>query len=198
MTGSRTTSLEGQIKSDGKSVQAVAGNFNNKSIQMAKFPGLAVSGDHAYSQIFSVGSGDGSSVSIMLKDGVTGDALATTVNWSGTTDRFAKRTVIDSGSVTDTHDQDGSIQSARFVPGFLLQVPESLPLKGDETKSLGATGNVYVEYLWLMLVNGPDTQTESRTVQVYRLVEAKCIDEGASFGSATPAECNDPGDKVVS
>ena len=105
----------------------------------------------------------------------------------GTTGLTAKRVFIEFVSDTDIYDADGSVKTAFFVPDFLLQEPSSLPLKGDETKDLGASENIFEEYLWLLKINAPGTDVESRTVEIYRLIKAKCDDK--SGGPAV--ECTD-------
>ena len=144
--------------------------------------------------VFVVGTGDGSSVTITQLDGTTGDTLASTAT-STTGETVAKRTVIDFGSSTDTYARDGSIVTSTLVPDFLLKLPDSLLLKATETKSLGS--NVYEEYIWVLLVNAPGADWESRTVEVHQLVGAQCINAGETFNVDTAGDCDASDDEVV-
>ena len=84
------------------------------------------------------------------------------------------RRFVDFTGGTDTWDDTGAVKTSTFVPDFLLKKPTSLILKGDETKSLGTTNNTFEEYLWVLLVNSPDTKEEGRSVEVYRMGAADC------------------------
>ena len=48
LTGTRSASVEGQVKSDGSATQTAVDNYNSKAIEAAEFPELAASGDHSY------------------------------------------------------------------------------------------------------------------------------------------------------
>ena len=65
-------------------------------------------------------------------------------------------------------------------------------LKGNEVKDLIAAENVYEEYLWLLKVNAPGTDVESRTVELFRLIEGKCDSKGSTLAGGGPAvDCTD-------
>ena len=101
-----------------------------------------------------------------------------------------KRRLMEFTLSTNMWDDTGAVKTSTFVPDFLLKEPTSLILKGDETKALGTTNNAFEEYLWLLLVNSPGTDGESRAVQVYRLVGADCSgavsNDDALYGRTQP------------
>ena len=185
VTGTKSTSVEGQVKSDGKATQTSMDNFNNKSIKTGAFPEKlpdavssadGASNFHIYGDVFSVGDESGANVVLRISEDDSGERLADTVTPSGKTaaDAVFKRRLIDFNADTAVYDDTGEVKTSNFVPDFLGKLPTSLPLKGDETKDLGAGGNRFEEYLWLLSVNAPSTDAESRTVQVYRMVAAYC------------------------
>lgn len=175
VTGTKSVSVEGQVLSDAKSVQTAVDNFNNKSIKVGAFPEVVLAtGTHAYSDVYAAVSSGGAT--LKNKDGSpkgSGETLATTIAVPGKgSSTVAKRTVLNFLAAVDTYDSTGAVKTAFFVPDFLGKSPSSIPLMGDDTKSLGATDNKIEEFLWLMMVNAPQTDQESRTVEVYRLTDA--------------------------
>ena len=192
VTGTKSQSTEGQVKSDGKATQTAGDNFNNKSIETGKFPEVqpdsvvatAGSSFHIYADVFRVAPSTGSAPTTASGDNVIlvrrndgkGETLADKKTPSGLTTSSAvyARTFIDFTTDTNTYDKSGAVKTSTFVPDFLQKLPTSLSLKGDETKDLGGTGNTFEEYLWLMLVNAAGSDEESRTVEVYRMSAADC------------------------
>lgn len=196
VTGTKSVSVEGQVLSDAKSVQTAVDNFNNKSIKVGAFPEVVLAtGTHAYSDVYAaVGGATPGGATLKNKDGSpkgSGETLATPIDVpgkSGTT--VAKRTVVNFLATVDTYDSTGAVKTAFFVPDFLGKSPSSIPLMGDDTKALGATYNKIEEFLWLMMVNAPQTDQESRTVEVYRLTDAttctyNILNDTVSCGSLT-------------
>ncbi len=177
VTGTKSASLESQTKSDADAVQKATDNFNNKSIKSGAFPELALSvtgATNPYADVYAVGTA-GAGVTLLDKNGSakgTGETLATVITKSGSAATVAKRMVIDFSATTDIYDANGSVKTAIFVPDFLMKSPSSIPLKGDETKALGDTGNTYEEFLWLYQVNSPGSIQESRNVEIYRMTKA--------------------------
>ena len=203
VTGLRTESVLGQVKSDGDATQTQVVNFNNVSINTGQFPErrpdqvVGTSGASTFHisadvvDVGTAGTGDGKNVVLVRLDG-KGEALADKVTPFGAVPGAAVfvRRMIDFGATTDLWDQGGDVKSTTFVPDFLPKEPSSLVLKGDETKDLGVANNVYEEFLWLVLANAPETDAESRTVQVFRLVAADC--SGAVSGNADIAGRTQP------
>lgn len=178
VTGTKSVSLEGQVKSDGKSTQTAVDNFNNKSIKTGQFPEVALSAlGHAYSDVYGAVASGGAI--LRNKDGTkkgasdTDETLGSTITKPGTTTTVAKRTMLNFAASTDTYDSSGAVKTAKLVPDFLQKDPSSIILMGDESKSLGASDNKLEEFLWLLLVNAPGSDQESRTVEIYRLTDAQ-------------------------
>ena len=75
------------------------------------------------------------------------------------------------------------------MPGFLHQEPTSFKFKGDESKDLGATLNVFEEFLWLLVAEAPETYDANRSVEVFRIEAADCSGQAAaSIPSRTQAD----------
>jgi len=183
VSGTKSQSVEGQVKSDGKATQTAVDNFNNKSINTGLFPEKdpdtvvttgSASNFHIYADVFAVGSEAGGNVLLRRKSDDKGARLSDKVTPSGGGTAVFRRRFMDFTSVTSTYDADGVPKTSQFVPDFLLKNPTSLKLKGDETKELGTTGNIFEEYIWVLGVNAPGQDGESRTIEVYRLVAAYC------------------------
>jgi prepilin-type N-terminal cleavage/methylation domain-containing protein len=213
--GTREQSVEGQVKGDADAVGKAASNFNNKSIT-PRFPEQSLaahsSASGVYADILTIGGGtNGSKVNLYkggaefgaeTLDGTTGlrsctagagdqpdcEALSAQISRPGGGGSVDKRTVVNYFARTDIYDADGSVKTVGFVPDFISKVPSSLTLRAEETKNLGSAGNTIEEYVWLMVVNAPGSSQESRSVQVFRVIEALC--DGADANSvATSGEC---------
>ena len=199
----RTDSLLGQVGGDGDATQTQVVDFNNSSINIGQFPDRrpdeVVSTDgaanfHVNADVVDVGTsgtGDGINVVLVRRDG-QGETLADKATPSGARPGAAvfKRRLLDLEATTDVWDQSGAVKVYTFVPDYLNKEPSSIVLKGDETKDLGVANNVYEEFLWLLLVNAPGTDDESRTVQVFRLEAADC--SGAVSSNAAIAGRTQP------
>ena len=188
--GTKGLSQDGQVQSDGKSAQTSLDHFNNKSIK-STFPEQGVRADHRYKPAVDIGAGRGLGVTLIDKRG-------NPVGTLGDGSRDAKgqpldaRTILDFGAGVDVYADDGSIKKASFTPDFLLKEPPSTKLEADETKDL--TANPFLEYLWVLRRNSPGASNESRTVEVYRLIEATCYSGGSAPGTiqgAAEAAFND-------
>ena len=180
VTGTKSQSVEGQVKSDGRASQIAVDNFSNKSIKKGQFPEKTPdSSGHIYSDVFAVGSDTGDNVLLRRSSDDKGERLADKITPDGGGTAVFKRRLMDFTAETNTHDSSGAIKTGTFVPDFLLKLPTSLTLKGDETKDLGSTNNTFEEYIWLLLVNAPGQDSESRTIEVYRMVAAYCADSSA-------------------
>jgi prepilin-type N-terminal cleavage/methylation domain-containing protein len=214
--GTKEQSVEGQVKSDGDAIGKAVSNFNNKSIKPT-YPEQSLTAHETasarYADLLTVGGGTkGSKVNLYKDkaafeasslDGTTGlrscaagsgdtascEALNATIQKPGLTTSVDKRTVIDFFAKTDIYDADGSVKKIGFVPDFINKEPNSLSLKADETKVLGQAGNTFDEFIWVLLVNAPGAEQESRTLQVYRLIEALC--DGTDANTVpTSGECD--------
>ena len=179
VTGVKSTGTDGQVKSDAKAAQTAIDNFGNKSIKSGQFPDVAVSDtSNTYVDVVdagTAGTGDGTNVVLERSDGL-GETLADKTVPSGKAagDAVDVRRIIDFSAGTDTWDDDGAVKTSSYVPDFLSKEPTSITLKGDETKDLGVSANQFEEYIWLVLVNSPETKEESRAVEVYRMSLADC------------------------
>ena len=194
VTGTKSLSQDGQVKTDAKAVQVATDNYNNKSIASQVFPEETVStGGTRLEDVYAAGAAtDGSFVKLLDKTGAEfspARTLASTITKSGSDDTVRKHNPIDFTDTTSTWDSTGAVKTSTYMPDFLLKEPSSLILKGDETKDIDSTDNTFEEYLWLVLVNAPGTDEESCTVEVYRMSAATCV--GGSCDSA------DTGDGVT-
>ena len=201
-TGIKSSSVDGQVQSDAKASQTATDNYNNKSIKTGQFPDTTPdAASHINQDVADVGTGDdGFAVVLVRADGL-GQTLFDKAIPFGTTSAVFQRRLVVFTSTTDTWDDStGAVKTSTFVPDYLLKEPTSLILKGDESKDLGATNNVFEEYLWLNLVNAPGTDSESRTVEVYRMSAADCsnlIHSSVIIGGRiqpAAADAPDPGD----
>jgi len=79
VTGIKSQSTDGQVKTDAKATQTAVDNYNNKSISTGKFPEVALSaGGHRYADVFAVGVTGGEPFTenvISGSGGTTGDLV---------------------------------------------------------------------------------------------------------------------------
>ena len=180
VTGIKSSSVDGQVQSDAKAAQTATDNYNNKSIKTGQFPDTTPdAASHINQDVADVGnpsnsSGDGATVILVRADGLGQTLFDKTIPFGTSSAVFQRRLVVFTSTTDTWDDSTGAVKTSTFVPDYLLKEPTSLILKGDESKDLGATNNVFEEYLWLNLVNAPGTDSESRTVEVYRMSAADC------------------------
>lgn len=216
VAGTKEQSLEGQVRSDGDAVGSGVSNFNNKSIKPAlpetKLLDHAATSGNKYEGIIEVGGGtigqnaklfrDTAAFNASTLEGTTGlrscvvgsgdttacELLSRQITKPGTATDVDRRSIMNFFANTDIYDADGSVKKVGFVPDFISKEPSSLPLKADETNALGQSANTFEEFLWVLMLNAPGSSQESRTLQVYRVVEALC--DGPDSGTVpTSSEC---------
>lgn len=171
VTGTRSVSSGTQTAQDAQSVQSGLETFNNKSARAKQFPDEAINAS-AYANEFSTAV----ALTLTFKDK---NGVATTVD--STTHKAIKWT-----AETDVWQADGSVATMQFVPSFVLKIPDSYILQGNETKAL--TTNVINEFLWVTRVNNSGKDDEGRTVEVFRLTTATLTGAALAAGNALAYE----------
>ena len=182
VTGTRSVSSGTQTAQDAQSVQSGLETYNNKSAKAKQFPDEAV--DAATGQYVNEFAA-APQLTLTFKD-KTG-ATTSTVNSAATLTTFkAAYKAIKWDAETDVWQSDGSVATMQFVPGFVLKIPDSYILKGNETKAL--TANTINEFLWLLRINNSGKDDESRSVEVFRLTGATLAGAALAIGDALTYE----------
>ncbi|MBI2919036.1 MAG: prepilin-type N-terminal cleavage/methylation domain-containing protein [Chloroflexi bacterium] len=162
MVGIKAAGIESQVKGDGDGVQKAVDRYNNDSIVTGKFPDRALVG--AYPTEFAATP----TVTLTINDKTPNSIpLATFAGPTGTSDR---RVGIDFDAITQVWNKDGTVLDVTFVPDMLGKEPESQILMANES---AVRSLFFHEFIWVMRVSGEGKSTESRTVEVYRLTDAK-------------------------
>lgn len=178
VTGTKSTSMVGQVQSDAASVQKALDNFQNKGVSPL-YPEQALGTKTAYK--LPAGTiltkkeldlaGDPVTITVAADAGVPGsdNALGTQTDYTLGANAAPTYKELNWDATTRVWQSDGSVNTAYFVPDFLLKEPSSVPLDNDESVVSFTNGTYLAEFLWLVKVNNPGSQDASRTLEVYRL-----------------------------
>lgn len=150
VSGTKSTGVATQAKTDAESVQKALDRFANISIKAGAFPEATLGSPGFYGNgVTNVGTDIATWIDL--------DGLTTIPNPSPST-----HTAIDWQKSAEVWMQDGSVVSMSFVPNFLSRIPDSYKLRFVET-------NNKKEFLWLLKKESSGGES-TRKVQVYRVV----------------------------
>ncbi len=156
VSGTKTASLESQVKADGHNVQTGINNYNTHAIAENSWPEQPLGTKYAYS------SGAGSATL------APGDKVVLVDKSSAITPDPTVYLEIKWDAQTNTWNPNGSVGTAQFLPDYILNLPESSALQNDEGVT-DSTGKKLYEVLWLMKKNQAGAASEGRALEVYRL-----------------------------
>ncbi|MDP2919570.1 MAG: prepilin-type N-terminal cleavage/methylation domain-containing protein [Dehalococcoidia bacterium] len=186
VTGTKSTSIGAQVQSDADATQKAMDNFQNKGITPL-YPEEALATNPKYSlrDTMTLIRKNGTTIIVAAAGTAPGITKGTkgTATELGTILNYAYAPVLPGAQVpayyeivwlasTRVWQSDGTVNDAFFVPDFLLKEPSSVGLDNDEGIDSTVVGTKLAEFLWLVKVNNPGSQDESRTLEVYRLTDS--------------------------
>ena len=145
-TGSRGT--EAQTESDLKEVQSAVDRYHNTSTKSGQWP------EQTFGTLYKDPAG-GSRKFLDLDGNIISNFITT-------------HTEFDTGASTTVWQEDGTVLTVSFIPGFLLKVPTSAQLDNDEGLA-DSTGTPLREFLWVLVQGEVGNQLENRVAALYRL-----------------------------
>ncbi len=162
VTGTKSTSITGQVQSDADAVSKGIDNFQNKGVSTS-YPEQAF-GTYAANRL-----PNGTTITTKYGTIMTATLTGTVVSLATGSTIYSYYEVFwtDTIKVWQT---DGSINTATFIPDFVLKQPSSVGLDNDEGINSAAEDTELAEFLWLLKGNNMSKDEESRTLEVYRLV----------------------------
>jgi len=158
VAGMGSAGTEAQVEGDGRQAQTAVDSYQNKSTK-GEWP------EREFGTTY--------------QNAVGGPSRFLDKEGNRISDFESTHTELDTDASTTVWNEDGKVITMSFSPSFLLKTPSSFILENDEGLE-DSSGAVLREFIWVLKRNVSDTDTDARSVRVYRLVDTSA---GATTGS---------------
>ena len=170
VTGTKTAGEGSQAQSDAQTVQQSTSSYNNQTRTQGFPEGTITVSGTGTTRVYTIGnvvSGGNTALSV----GLVGNVGFT----DGTDGKVTNYTYVKWDASDDVRQKGGTVATAKFVPDFLGQKPDTTRLINKDLNP---------EYLWLFK-KGTTFDEQGRSIEVWKLA-----DDGASYSKIYPKVTN--------